>query len=70
MVRVSLTWFWKQARGFDGKHETSVISLSAMDIVSHEDPSVTDQFSEALPDLEDAKVFCSPSLVLNVKFMT
>jgi len=37
--------------------ETSVISLKAMDIVSHEEePSFTDQFIEVLPDLEGDQV--------------
>jgi hypothetical protein len=37
--------------------DASVISLKAIDIVSHDDPSFTDQFIEVLPDLEALKMF-------------
>ena len=50
-----LTWLWKQARALLGMQEaedTSVISLNAIDIVSQEEPSFTDQFIDVLPDLK------------------
>ena len=37
--------------------DASVISLKAIDIVSHDDPSFTDQFIEVFPDLEALKIF-------------
>jgi hypothetical protein len=37
--------------------DASVISLKAIDIVSHDDPSFTDQFIEVLPDLKALKMF-------------
>ncbi len=39
-----ITWF-------EVKHDASVNSLKAMDIVSQDEPSFTDQFMELLPNL-------------------
>ena len=38
---------------FEFMQDASVNSLKAMDIVSHDDPSFTDQFMELLPNLEN-----------------